>query len=249
FPADHLLESVSLYFSNVNPFLPILHRPTFEESMNQRLHMRDLGFGTIVVLVCSLGSLYLTEPTMSNIDRQKLAWKWYNQVELCGHSLRHPPTLYDIQAYCAGFPTIPDVLILIAGFGLRLAQDLGLHRHKFKVLTSPIDEELERRAFWILSFLDTQLSGSTGRSAMLDLIEMDATLPCECDDEHWQHSGPGLQPRNIPSTIAFFNCLIKLWRILHFLLRALVSIPAPHSCVVQEIPCRASTSPGRERTS
>jgi hypothetical protein len=80
--------------------------------MNQRLHMRDLGFGTIVVLVCSLGSLYLTEPTMSNIDRQKLAWKWYNQVELCGHSLRHPPTLYDIQAYCAGFPTIPDVLIL-----------------------------------------------------------------------------------------------------------------------------------------
>jgi hypothetical protein len=36
---------------------------------------------------------------------------------------------------------------LIAGFGLRLAQDLGLHRHKFKARTSTVAEELEKRAF------------------------------------------------------------------------------------------------------
>jgi hypothetical protein len=110
FPADHLMHSlVSLFFSNVNLFIPVLHRPTFEECVHQRLHMRNLGFGTLLLLVCSLGALYVTELAISHAERQKLAWKWYNQVELCGHSLRHPPTLYDIQAYCVGFPSMVNI--------------------------------------------------------------------------------------------------------------------------------------------
>ncbi|KAJ7915228.1 fungal-specific transcription factor domain-containing protein [Mycena leptocephala] len=234
FPADHLMHSlVSLYFSNVNLFIPVLHRPTFEECVHQRLHMRNLGFGTLLLLVCSLGALYVTELAISHTERQKLAWKWYNQVELCGHSLRHPPTLYDIQAYCLAVQFLhctsnPRSAWLIAGFGLRLAQDLGLHRHKFKARTSAVAEELEKRTFWILVFLDTQLSGSTGRSAMLDPVETDVTMPCECDDEYWHRSGPGIQPRNKPSTTSFFNCLLNLYRILHFLLRTLYTTRANH---------------------
>ncbi|KAJ7906448.1 fungal-specific transcription factor domain-containing protein [Mycena leptocephala] len=233
FPAEHLMQPlVSLFFSNVNLFIPVLHRPTFEECMHQGLHMRDLGFGTLLLLVCCLGALYLPEPTISNTDRQKLAWKWYNQVELCGHSLRHP-TLYDIQAYCLAVQFLhctsnPRSAWVIAGFGVRLAQDLGLHRHKFKARTSTVAEELEKRAFWILAFLDTQLSGSTGRSAMLDPVQTDVTMPCECDDEYWHRLGPGIQPPNKPSTTSFFNCLLSLYRILHYLLRTLYTTRANH---------------------
>jgi hypothetical protein len=76
---------------------------------------------------------------------------------------------------------------VVAGFGLRLAQDIGFHRHKFSDPIS-IDEELEKRAFWqvytllglaqpthlstrTLLYLDTQLSGALGRSAVHDPIE------------------------------------------------------------------------------
>lgn len=101
FPDDPLMASlVSLYFSHVNPFIPLLHRPRFVEGLNQRLHIHDPGFASILLLVCAVGSLYLTDPGLSRQDREQLAWKWYDQVDLGGHPLRHEPTLYDLQAHC-----------------------------------------------------------------------------------------------------------------------------------------------------
>ncbi|KAJ7624024.1 hypothetical protein DFH06DRAFT_755893 [Mycena polygramma] len=136
FPDENSIESLaSLYFLNINPFIPVLHRPTFDECVGQQLHIHDLGFGSILLLVCALGSLYLTEPTISRQDREALGWKWYNQVELCGHSLRRSPATHDIQAYCLAvqfliFTSNPRRAWLIAGFGLRVAEDVGSHRNK-----------------------------------------------------------------------------------------------------------------------
>lgn len=92
---------VSLYFSHINRFIPLLHPPRFIEGMNQRLHEHDHGFASTLLLVCALGSLYLTDSTgLSRQDRAQMGRKWYDQVELCGHSFRQEPTLYDLQAYC-----------------------------------------------------------------------------------------------------------------------------------------------------
>ncbi|KAJ6528104.1 fungal-specific transcription factor domain-containing protein [Mycena capillaripes] len=231
---------VSLYFSNVNPFIPVLHRPTFEECINRGLHKHNSSFESILFLVCALGSLYLSVPAVSSKDRLRLGWEWYNQVELCGQSLRQAPTLYDIQAYCLVVQFLictsnPRFAWSIAGFGLTLAQDLGSHRHKPRAPTVTLEEDLEKRAFWILSFLDTQLSAALGRSGVLDQVEIDVTLPSECDDEHWQLWGLGLQPRGRPSTMAFFNCLVDLYRILHFVLRVFYTIHS-NNARMQRIP-------------
>ncbi|KAF7368555.1 Zn(2)-C6 fungal-type domain-containing protein [Mycena venus] len=244
FPEDQLMSSlVSLYFSNINVFLPLLHRPTFEASLNQQLHLHDRAFGTTLLLVCALGSLCLDgESAATNHDRENLAWRWYNQVELCGHSLRQIPSLYDIQAYCLAVQFLhtasnPRFAWMIAGFGLRLAQDLGFHRTKLSGSSIATTEELEKRAFWILVFLDTLLSGALGRSAVHDPVELDLTMPCECDDEYWFQDhlsglgsgrGVGVQPANKPSKMAFFNCLINLYRILHFSLRTFYTTHANH---------------------
>ncbi|KAJ6566757.1 fungal-specific transcription factor domain-containing protein [Mycena capillaripes] len=211
FPDDQPMRVlVELYFSN-------------------QLHKHNPSFGTILLLVCALGSLYLTDPAVSNQDRQKLGWNWYNQVELYGQSVHQAPTLYDIQAYCLAVQFLtctsnPRFAWSIAGFGLTLAQDLGAHRQKSWAPTITIDEDLEKRAFWILSFQDTQLSATLGRSGLLDQVEIDVTLPSECDDEHWQPWGMGFQPGGKPSTMVFFNCLINLYRILHFVLRVFYTI-------------------------
>ncbi|KAJ7346276.1 transcription factor domain-containing protein, partial [Mycena albidolilacea] len=153
FPADHFTVSlISLYFSNVNSFIPVLHHGLFEDMFSQQLHKNDLGFGTILLLVCALGSLYLTDPTVSNLDRSNLAWACYNQVELCGQALSQLPTLCDIQAYSLAVQFLHSTSDLhlawvVTGFGLRLAQDIGFHRHKFSDPIS-IDKELEKHAFW-----------------------------------------------------------------------------------------------------
>ncbi|KAJ7662628.1 fungal-specific transcription factor domain-containing protein [Mycena polygramma] len=233
FPEEHLMTLlVSLYFSNVNAFLPLLHRPMFEQCMGERLYAHDLRFGKVVLLVCALGSLYLDDPSLRG-GREQLAWRWYDQVELCGHLLRKQPTLSDIQAYCLAVNFLqrtsnPRFAWSLAGFGLRLAQDIGVHRRNTRSSQTTPDEELQRRAFWILMILDAQLSGMLGRSAVLDAVEADIGMPCDYDDEYWQPSGPGRQPEGKPSVLAFFICLINLYRLLHFILRSSYTIRANH---------------------
>ncbi|KAJ6514308.1 hypothetical protein C8R47DRAFT_1090905 [Mycena vitilis] len=103
FPSDFLIDSLSsLYFSNVDPFIPLLHRPTFEGGIEQRLHLSNLSFGDTLLLVCALGSLYL--PPLSDQDRVKMAWRCYEEVDVCERSLREQPSVYDLQVYCVRFP-------------------------------------------------------------------------------------------------------------------------------------------------
>ncbi|KAJ7707047.1 hypothetical protein B0H14DRAFT_3172756 [Mycena olivaceomarginata] len=167
FPADHLMQSLlSLYFSNVNPFVPLLNRSIFEEAVLQGLHFHDLSFGTVLLLE----------------DRERMAWNWYDQVELCGHSLGHQPTLYDLQAYCLATQFLSCAGNLrsawnIVGFGVRLAQEIGAH----------------------------------GKAARIDI-----SLPLEFDDE--------VESNDNPSTLAFFNCLLNLYRIVNFTLRSLYTL-------------------------
>ncbi|KAJ7601408.1 fungal-specific transcription factor domain-containing protein [Mycena polygramma] len=220
FPDENSINSLaSLYFSNINPFIPVLHRPTFDECVGQQLHIYDLGFGSILLLVCALGSLYLTEPTISRQDREALGWKWYNQVELCGHSLHRLPAPHDIQAYCLAvqfliFTSNPRRAWLIAGFGLRVAEDVGSHRNKTWAPTVTIHDDLEKRAFWQVKYY----------APIFRHLNHYVTLPAECDDENWQPRGLGFQPQAKPSSMAFFNCLINLYRNFHLVLRTLYTI-------------------------
>lgn len=67
---------------------------------------------------------------------------------------------------------------------------------------------------------------------MLSSVELrcspsyDLELPVECDDEYWDLSDPQTawkQPPGSPSYVAYFNILIKLYDILGFTLRTIVS--------------------------
>ena len=58
------------------------------------------------------------------------------------------------------------------------------------------------------------------------LCSFDVELPLECDDEYWINEDPSLafkQPPGKPSTISFFNCVIRLNQIHAFALRTIVS--------------------------
>ena len=65
FPHSTLLNTlVSLYFEIQNTFVPVLHRPTLERGIKEGRHLKDEDFGTIVLLVCALGSRWSTERTV-----------------------------------------------------------------------------------------------------------------------------------------------------------------------------------------
>ena len=100
FPAPEVMaELIGLYFEHLNTYLPVLHRPTFEREVQRGLHVRDRGFGTIVLLVCATGSAWAFG-SLNSAPHQAHGWEWFNKVSLTQYSLLARPRLYDVQV-CA----------------------------------------------------------------------------------------------------------------------------------------------------
>ena len=106
YPPDDLMpELVNNYFTFLNPFLPVLHRPSFERALNDMRHHNDIGFGSVVMLVCALGARW-SEDTRVYIDgmsKHSCGWKWFDQVQIHRKSFLGPPRLYDLQIYAVRF--------------------------------------------------------------------------------------------------------------------------------------------------
>ncbi|KAI0930965.1 hypothetical protein AcV7_005003 [Taiwanofungus camphoratus] len=237
FPDDDLMNSlVDLYFVNVNCYTSLLHRPTLEDGIRNGLHLRDEGFGSVVLLVCAIGSRFTDDPRVYlkgfESETHSCGWQWFQQVEPTRKSLLAPPRLYDLQIYCLSpifmlGTSAPQTCWTIIGVGARLAQDVGAHRRKVYNARPTVEDELWKRAFWVLVAMDRTLSHALGRPCAIQDEDFDLDLPIECDDEYWTHPNPDLafkQPPGKPSTVTYFVCFLKLTRILAFALRTIYSI-------------------------
>jgi hypothetical protein len=102
FPEPDLLSSlVGLYFSRVNIFYPLLHRPTFDRSVAAGLHLRDTDFAAVVLLVCAIASRFSDDPRACDADEPlNCGWQFFGQLPLKISHLFEPPTLYHLQYYC-----------------------------------------------------------------------------------------------------------------------------------------------------
>ncbi|KAG6836325.1 hypothetical protein H0H93_009118, partial [Arthromyces matolae] len=239
---DLMIELIDLYFLNANLFLPLLHRPTFEKALAERLHLHDEGFAAVLLLVCAVASRYSDDPrTLIDGVRQKASagWKWYHQVQSSKKNLLAFPLLYDLQYYCVR-PRIPfpdkfssshvraklAVMFLLGtsakqqcwilvGIGIRMAQEVGAHRKKLTPELT-VEDELWKRGFWCLVAMDR-----------MHFVSVDLDLPVECDDEYWENPDPTKcfkQPPDKPSYITGFVVLLKLYQVLAIVLRTIYSI-------------------------
>jgi hypothetical protein len=111
FPDDDLaLDLIDLYFSNINLYLPLLHRPTFQKSVTEGLHHKDDRFASIYLLVCAIGARYSDDRRvlLDGVDSfHSCGWRWFNQVQMVKKSFLCPPTLYDLQFYCVRIFFLP----------------------------------------------------------------------------------------------------------------------------------------------
>ncbi|KXN82670.1 Transcriptional activator protein acu-15 [Leucoagaricus sp. SymC.cos] len=257
FPEPDLLHAlVDLYFEYINLFVPLLHRPTFERSIAEGLHHHDERFGANVLLVCANGSRFSDDPRVlldGEKSRHSSGWKWFDQVQMVKRSFLNPPTLYDLQFYSVRTPqnfahdtlmltkaineqlsvlflqgtSAPQACWAMAGVGIRLAQDVGAHRKRKTNGPMTVEDELWKRAFWVLACIDRGISAALGRPCAIHDEDFDVDLPVECDDEYWEHPDPEKrwkQPPGKPSLVSAFLCYLKLNQVLAFSLRTIYSI-------------------------
>lgn len=238
FPDEDLLSSlIDLYFTSVNIYQPLLHRPTFLSNVASNLHRRDRIFGAVVLLVCALGSRFSNDPRVvlegSNTP-YSAGHKWYRQVEAVQNtSLTSTMTLHEMQMNClllmySQWTGKPQTCWNHIGLVMRRAQDIGIHRKsRYRGIVNPVEEEQWKRAFWILVVQDRHMCSALGRPLAIYDDDFDLDLPTECDDEYWIADDPEQcfkQPPGKLSTVTAFNMIIKLHQILALALRTIYAV-------------------------
>ncbi|EJF59336.1 hypothetical protein DICSQDRAFT_65175 [Dichomitus squalens LYAD-421 SS1] len=234
-PEDLLGDLMNLYFREMNDYMPLLHEPTFKQCIKNGLQHHHGAFGGTLLLVCACGARFSDDSRVlleGTHNTESAGWKWFETVERVYKSYMAPATVYDLQVrvllvlYLQG-TTVPHTSWTHIGIGVRMGVDIGAHRKKMYGAIPTIEEEMIRRAFWILAVLDWGSAYSMGRPASIHDEDMDLGLPLECDDEYWISSGGERafqQPHGRPSKNCFFTSYIRLCQILAFAVRTVYSI-------------------------
>ncbi|KZT29179.1 hypothetical protein NEOLEDRAFT_1239181 [Neolentinus lepideus HHB14362 ss-1] len=234
FPEPDLLYSlIDLFFRQLNSLSPLLHRPTFQANVDDKLHLRDHKFAAVLLCVCAIGSRFSDDPRVyAELDApQSAGWKYYDQVHMIRRSLVAPPCIYDLQIYpLVTFfllgSSAPHSVWGIIGIGLRIAQDVGANRRRFYGSQATVETELWKRAFWILVTAERGISAALGRPCTLQDEDIDVDWPAECDDEYWTNEDPFKvfkQPPGKPSYMIFYTYGLRLANIQASALRTIYS--------------------------
>ncbi|RDX40755.1 hypothetical protein OH76DRAFT_1412738 [Lentinus brumalis] len=238
FPPEDLLDSlVDLYFRRANDVFPIFHEPTFKDDISRGQHLRQGGFGAVVLLICAGAARSSGDPRVlldGTDDWRSAGWKWYQAVDQWRKATTSlaPAQLHDLQIcllmsnFLQG-SAAPQANWPLIGYALRMAVDVGAHRKKMYNAKFTIQDELWRRVFWALVVFEWLTGYGYGRPIFLHDDDIDVDLPTEIDDEYWPTSasdGPPRQPEGKPSKVAVFVALIRLTRILASALRTIYPI-------------------------
>ncbi|KAK7457803.1 Gypsy retrotransposon integrase-like protein 1 [Stygiomarasmius scandens] len=238
FPDENELQDlIGAYFDGHSLYNPILYRPGFDKSIAEGLHFRDGEFGALVLAICALGSRhYYTERITSSSGENylKSGLKWFDQLPIRQYAFGQEVSLYRMQTYSIAMTYLQnlgtgnDIGWMMNGIAIRLAQEVGAHRHLVTDKTPTIERELWKRVFWTLILFDVKLSMLFGRPRAISSQDFDLELPVECDEEYWENeedpSQAFVQPPGKPSLTAGWNHFLKLLEIISFSQQALYSV-------------------------
>jgi len=236
-PEDLQVTLVQVAFTRSMVLFPVIHRPSFEKSWKAGLHKENLNFARVFLMVCAIGARHSNDARVfigtndaGDPEWNSAGWAYFSQVMAIKRPMLAPAGLSDLQAtvlmsiYLQG-TSAPHAAWLVAGIGLRFAQDIGAHREKVYGDDHPYENQMWKRAFWCLVALDRVTSAGLGRPIAIFDEDIDADLPLEVDDEYYDEvKKEWKQPEGKPARISAFNHYVKLQGILAYAIRTVYSI-------------------------
>ncbi|KAI6040273.1 fungal-specific transcription factor domain-containing protein [Pisolithus marmoratus] len=250
-PPDLADKLIKLFFDHVNPQFPLFHRPTFERQWKEGLPVKDPWFGCLCLTLFAVASRWCDDPrvlddheydipeeerTDDNNKWQRTGWKYFNaalgaylssSILTMSVGVISLMTEIDLMGMFIRGTAFHPVAWLFISVGIRKAQDVGAHRKKIYGDKPSVEEELWKRAFWMLVLYDRIGSASLGRPCCSGEEDFDVDLPLEVDDEYWETEDPEhafQQPPGKPAKVAAFNSYLKLTRIAAYALRNLYAL-------------------------
>lgn len=244
---------IDSYFAHVNHYLPLLNKVVFDKHYNAGLYRTNQEFAKICWMVFANGARFTDDDRVywpvdlatSEEGKQRLltdadgtkrysaGWKYLRALLRMGRSIVAVPSLYDFQmqvlvcAFLNG-SAIPHMTWLLSGYGLRSAQELGIHVRSTLLHAEPTERALYNRAFWCLYHIDRLNCAAIGRSVALQDTDFDADYPIAVDDEYWETGDRATdfaQPPDagLPSVSAFIN-MLKLDHVIGAALKTIYAV-------------------------
>jgi hypothetical protein len=253
-PEDLAARLIDGYFDMVNIHMPLLNRVIFQRQYQSGLWRTNPDFARMCLMMFANGARYIddervywpTDDATTTEGRERLrtdkdgtrkysaGWIYMRAVMNLGRSWLQGPSLLDLQTHVLGClflngSTVPHLAWIVAGAGLRMAQEMGIHVRSTMLLCNPIDRALYSRAFWCLYHFDRLSCSAIGRSVAIQDSDFDADYPMLVDDEYWDtgdperdfRQPPGLLPD--PALVAFTH-LLKLDHVLGAAMRTIYAV-------------------------
>ncbi|KAI1484343.1 hypothetical protein F5X96DRAFT_475893 [Biscogniauxia mediterranea] len=185
------------YFLIIHPFHPILHKPTFMESLVSLYDIPNYSptVAETVMIHMAFASIYLQygvrnqEQPEQGARLNELSNKHYHFATSKLFDLTSSRTLSDLQAltmicvHTMRFPK-PEPSNLMATGALAMAVELGLHRAwKKPGEGTNLENELRKRIWWTILSTAVTLNGRMGKPMPIRLEEVDVDFPELIADE------------------------------------------------------------------
>ncbi|KAJ7150283.1 fungal-specific transcription factor domain-containing protein [Mycena filopes] len=220
YPPDDLIDSLlQLYFANVHPTIPVLHRPSFERSVAEGLHSTDMQFGGLLLSVLAVASRYSDDPRVFVDDDPSVPLsagsKFATQLKTIRFVFEltiHEVQMYSLLSLFAIGTSFPQASGIYLGIGIHFLQLHREYRQKREGLELKFEEEVWKRVFWSYVALERMACVFQGRPTAMPIEDYNVDFPLEVDDEYWDRGF--VQPLGKPSVISAFTCQSRLSEIL-----------------------------------
>ncbi|KAI8977276.1 fungal-specific transcription factor domain-containing protein [Mycotypha africana] len=201
--SDHLLE---LYFNNFYPLLPLLHKQSFLQSLqdDRKANPPALLLNAIYAVASRISSdvRVRADPLKADTAGDIFFERARLLLDLEWDSFR----VYTVQSLLLmsshqNGALKPTRGWLYSGMAIRMSQNLGLHRNCDHWNLTPSEKEERKRVFYCCFVLDRLSSAMHGRSPMIDDRDYDTPYPSENDDDDITRT---------PRTMENFHHLIRI---------------------------------------
>ncbi|EEH47151.2 uncharacterized protein PADG_03249 [Paracoccidioides brasiliensis Pb18] len=227
-PRETAQGYIDAWFDAWRHIFPILHRPSFTNSINQLYSApaseHDWCVLGLFYLILALGCRHLfmigevvdgqptVESNQEDIEYYSQSSKYHNDI-LAMNNLA-TMQYQELQTLWFLYTGKRSLAFQMTGSMTRLALELGLHRHTRRFQFDPLETELRKRVFWVCYMLDNFVCAIYGLPKSFRDQDIDVELPSDVDDDFVNQSGYLLSLPGEPTGMLTFVSLIKVVRVL-----------------------------------
>ncbi|KAK4046266.1 protein phosphatase regulatory subunit Sds22 [Microbotryomycetes sp. JL201] len=221
-PFDLVQVLINNFFKHVNAVWPLLHRPSFDRHLAQGLAGTNPSFRSLLFVMLAVAARSSDDSRLHGTFSHE-AFYVASCIDAPPHVIR-PSSIFYLQASMIGIGYALSSeqstrAWLSTGLALRHFVDLGAHVESSPTWkASPMLDQLRKRSFHALLFLDRQMSMGIGRPSTLSPRDFNLDYPLSITDEAldaWDKNPSAGPPPTVPGAVMGFEWNSRLSDIIY----------------------------------